>query len=407
MIFDRAIRRLKNESGQVILTLDDPKGWNAGIDYGSSKLSAMKISAVNRCVEAISNSMSKIPFFVMHRETKERADHRIMQPLKLRPNEAMAPSVFKKLIETHRLCWGNAYIALIRSPSTGYVQEMIPLPPDYVTPHLDEDGLLWYGFVNPRNGERRKIRSYDVVHLKAFSEDGIKGISVLERAAQTIRSAHSVQQYEGKLYSQNARPAGVLKVASMLEKGAKDKIREEWEQVHSGVDNQFRIAVLDLGMEYQQISLSPKDTQFVESKEVTVGDIARFFGVPMYMLMAGNQSYNANNQNSIEYVKNTLAPILVQYEEEMTYKILSDLEIARGWEIKGNLNAELRGDVEARGTWYKNMREAGAFSVNDIRALEDQAGVPGGDVRLASLNYVPLDLFEELSKNRNEKGGRG
>jgi len=84
---------------------------------------------------------------------------------------------------------------------------------------------------------------------------------------------------------------------------------------------------------------------------------------------------------------------------------LFDSELAKNWKIKINMMAELRGDVSSRGNWYKAMRECGAFSVNDICNLEDVPNVPGGETRYASLNYVPLELFEELSKNRNAGGG--
>ena len=399
MIFSRAVRRFRN---QTYLTLQSTDGWDILPGQTVSQTTAMKVSAVNACVEVLSNSISKLPMFVINKNTKERLQHPLNRLLSIRPNEAMAPSVFKKLIETHRLLWGNAYILPIRSNLNARVTELIPLPAGYTVPYIDDNGLLWYVLTLPTTGEQRKFRSWDILHLKAYSEDGITGISILSRAAEVINTSKAAQTYENKLYSQSAKPSGVLKVASKLDKKAKDKIRQEWDRIHSGVDKSFRIAVLDLGMEYQQIGMTQRDAQFVESKTVTVEDIARFFGVPLYKINAGKQSYSSNEQNSIEYVVNTLHPIVEQYEEEFTYKLLFNTEIERGLEIKANMNAELRGDFASRGAWYKNMREVGAFSVNDILALEDMPPVEGGDTRLASLNYVPLEDFKELSRNRNQ-----
>ena len=99
----------------------------------------------------------------------------------------------------------------------------------------------------------------------------------------------------------------------------------------------------------------------------------------------------------------TLHPIVSQYEEELTWKLLTPSEIGRGLEIRMNMMAELRGDFGSRGTWFRTLREIGAFSVNDIRALEDLPDVEGGDERYASLNYVPLSLWRELSVNRNQE----
>lgn len=385
-----------------IITLESADGWTKGLPFmGNLKTRAMKISAVNACVETISNSMSKLPAFAMDKKTRKRVDHPLTRLLNERPNEAMAPSVFKKLVEVNRLCNGNAYILIFRSARTGALQELIPLQPECVMPYIDYDGRLWFIYTNPRTGEMRKLHPADVMHLMAYSNDGINGISVLERAKETIATAEAAQTYEKKVYENNNRPSGVLKIQSSLDKGAKDKVREEWANIHEGADNAFRVAVLDLGMEYQPISLSNKDTQFVESKSVTVEDIARFFTVPLYKINAGKQSYSSNEQNGIEYVVNTIHPVSAQYEEEYTYKGLFLSEREKGLEIKLNIMAELKGDNASRGGWYKTMRETGVFSVNDINELEDRPDVEGGDTRYASLNYVPLNLFEKLSINRN------
>jgi HK97 family phage portal protein len=383
------------------MTLNDPVEWLTGVTTGTTQTGAMKLSAVNACVECITNSLSKLPIFVMDSNTKAHIKHPLLSILCDRPNEAMTPSVYKKLIQTNILMKGNGYGLIVRSPNTARPQELIPICSDYITPWIDNNGKLWYIFTHPRTGEVRKLDNFDILHYKAYSEDGITGISVLSRASDVINTAKAAQNYENKLYTHNARPSGVLKADAELDKPAKDKIRNEWESIHNGVDNAFRIAVLDLGLSYQPISLSNRDAQFVESKTVSIEDIARFYGVPLYKINSGKQSYSSNEQNGIEYVVNTLHPYVTQYEEEDTYKLLFDSEKRKGLEVRRNMMAELKGDTASRGAWYKNMREMGAFSVNDVLGLEDMPNVPGGHTRNASLNYVPLELFEELSKNRN------
>ena len=187
----------------------------------------------------------------------------------------------------------------------------------------------------------------------------------------------------------------------------KERLREEWERVHSGPANAQRIAVLDLGLDYKPLSISNRDAQFVEQAALSVEDIARVFGVPLYKLQAGKQSYSSNEQNAIEYVVGTLHPNATIWEQELLYKLLNPQDVARGLRIRGNLMAELRGDFNSRGTWYRNMRDNGAFSVNDIRALEDMPDVDGGDEHYASLNYVPLQDWRELSRERAMQGGGG
>ena len=134
---------------------------------------------------------------------------------------------------------------------------------------------------------------------------------------------------------------------------------------------------------------------------MTIRDIARFFGVPLYKLQEGKQAYSSNEQNSIEYVVGTLQPIVTQYEEVQTWGLLTNSDLRNAWELRINMMAELRGDTASRAAWYKTMREVGGFSVNDILELEDMPRVDGGDERLASLNYVPLSMWAELSMKRN------
>ena len=215
------------------------------------------------------------------------------------------------------------------------------------------------------------------------------------------------------------QPSGVLQVESDIsgymdvpqEDGSvkkvpmKDVVRAEWEKYNSGPGNAGRVAILDNGMSYHAISISQRDAQFVENAELTVRDIARFFGVPLYKLQEGKQSYNSNEQNAIEYITGTLHPIVTQYEQEATEKLLTPRETAQGLEIRMNMMAELRGDSSSRGSWYSTMHQLGAYSVNDILALEDMPDVEGGDEHVASLNYVPLALWRELSVERNKTNG--
>jgi len=360
----------------------------------------MKIAAVNNCVEVLSNSIAKLPFFVMDYNTKKHLNHSVLDLLSVRPNEVMTPSVFKKLIECQRLLKGNAYIYIERD-GHGKPQRLVPLPPDNVSIEIEKNFINYIFTEN--NGKKTIISGENIIHLKAYSEDGIHGISVLERARQTIDTAGNHQSYENNFFRKNARPSGVLTIPTLLASEAKDKISDEWEKRYSGIEGMFRPAILDGGLDYKQMGISQRDSQFIESKEVSVQDICRFFNVPLYKVQAGKQSYNSNEQNAIEYVGNTLAPIVIQYEEEFTYKLFTDSEIRQSIEIKCNMNAELRGDYAARAQFYKSQREVGALSANDIRAYEDLESIEGGDIYLASLNYCPLDLFEEMTKERNIK----
>lgn len=186
----------------------------------------------------------------------------------------------------------------------------------------------------------------------------------------------------------------------------KDVIRDEWEKTYSGPDKAFRVAILDHGLKYQPLAVSQKDSDFIQQQNITVEDIARFFQIPLYKLQAGKQSYNSNEQNAVEYLR-TLQPRVTALEEEQSWKLLLPSERAAGLEIRYNMRALLRSDDKSRAEYYRLMREMGAYGVNDILALEDMPDTPGGEERLASLNYVPLSDWKRLSLERNtQRGGK-
>lgn len=378
---------------------------------------ALKISAFYRAVDIRSDSIGKLPVKVKDTRTRqEQKDHYLTQVLQVAPNEAMTPFIYRKLVETRRIIQGNAYVWIYRS-GNGYPVETIPLPPGSCTPYVDPlSGKLWYIAQDPKSGQLFKLHPEDILHYKGVTLDGINGISLLSQAARVLRVEESRDQYEYAVYQNGGHPAGVLQTESDLSRipavqadgstvNYKDTIRKEWERIHAGPGNAFRVAVLDNGLKYTPISMSHADAQFVQSKAVTVEDIARFTGVPQNLLFTGKQSYSSNEQNSLDYVKYTLHPTVLQYEEEDSRKLLVASDLENGMWVERNMMAELRGDSASRMTWYRGMREIGAISVNEIREKEDMGSVEGGDELYASLNYVPLSDWAELSKKRNSPTG--
>ena len=381
---------------------------------------ARKLSAVDRCMSILAGSMAKLPSYIFDSKSRERPGHPLLHLLNVRPNEAMTPSVRKEVLENSRLEGGNGYDWIVRDPQTGRVAELIPVPWYLVQPWKDTAGRIWYTVTHPFTGEPMVLPREDVCHYKGATRDGLTGISVLRRAADTLASARAAQEYERAYYESGGQPSGVLKTDADLggwAEGAdgkplqradgslvslKDQLRSEWEKVHAGPKNGHRVAILDLGLDYKPIAASNQEAQFIESKEVSIRDIARYFGVPLYKLGEGKEAYSSNEQNAIEYVVGTLHPIVTQYEEEQTWKLLTDREIAAGLDVRINLMAELRGDSNARMHVYQTMLQEGVYSVNDVRALEDLPDILGGSEHRASLNYVPLSMWPELSQKRAE-----
>lgn len=377
--------------------------------------SAQRLSAVYAAVDIRSDDMSCLPSYVIDTDTRQRTNHPILYLLNVRPNAMMTPTVRKKLLERSVLLTGNAYDWIIRDPVSRRPVELVPIPGNLVQIWVDDHRNCWYDVTDPVTGRQFRLPQEDVCHYRGPTNDGIRGMSFLTYAAQTVQAGLAAQAYNKTFYESGGQPSGILTVegdfsgyvldqdGNPTTKTQKDAIREEWEKTHGGPTNANKVAVLDYGMKYTPLAISQKDAMFIEQSQATVEDIARYSGVPLYKLQAGKQSYNSNEQNAIEY-QGRLLPRVSQMEEEQTWKLLSMEDIHAGVEIRMNMMALLRSDQSSRATYYQKMHQEGVYSINDIRALEDMPGVAGGEQHSVSLNYVPLDLWRELSIHRN--GGK-
>ena len=330
----------------------------------------------------------------------------------------MTPQVRRKLLERSILYTGNAYDWIIRDSVSRRPVELIPIVGSLVQVKQDTFGCLWYHVTNPYTREVFTIPQEDICHYKGPSDDGVTGQSVLTYAAATVQAGLAAQDYNRAFYESGGQPSGILTVEGDFSgyvegpdgqptgKTQKDAIREEWDKIHSGAANAHKIAVLDYGMKYQALSISQKDAMFIEQQSQTVEDIARYFMMPLYKLQSGKQSYNSNEQNAIEYM-GRLQPRVSQMEEEQTWKLLSMDDIRAGLEIRANMMALLRSDQKSRAEYYRIMHQEGAYSINDIRALDDMPDVDGGDEHAISLNYIPLSLWRQLSLLRNGGSSAG
>jgi HK97 family phage portal protein len=379
----------------------------------------MKLAVVFRCVDLLSDYLSMLPFFVVDTFTRQKVDdatvRQIRYLLNIRPNKTMTAAEFWKCLEKDRLQHGNGYAQII-SAGNGVVQHLEYIQAERVRVRK-VGGVLLYDIQCERGMET--LLQGEILHFKGISDDGRVGKSVLSYAQETIASMTFQERFAKNFYENGGRPSGILsyetdlsdvikkRIANGLdtnEDGFKEKIRKDWQNKVS--KNPGGVAVLDNGVKYQSVQpISQKDMAFVESKEVNIADIARYFGVPLYLLFTGKESYQSNEQNKIAFVTDKINPIVTNYEQELTYKLFVPERYRNGITIKGNLNVLLRGDIGARANFYEKMRNMGAMSVNDIRGKEDMPDIDGGDVYLASLNYVPLADFQELSKKRNDNKG--
>ena len=187
----------------------------AGTETGESF--ARKLSAVDRCIEILSDSIGKLPNYLFDSKTRRRIpDDPVLQRLNIRPNEAMTPTIRKKVLETSRLVDGNGYDWILRDERTGRIRELIPVPGYLVEPWQDLSGRVWYTVTHPWTGEPMVLPNEDICHYKGATRDGLKGVAVLRRASEVIASARAQQQYELGFYENGGQPSGVLQTDADL-----------------------------------------------------------------------------------------------------------------------------------------------------------------------------------------------
>ena len=376
---------------------------------------ALKLSAVYSAISTISNTMSKIPFSVINRFTKEKVDNANLYNLL-----NLQPDLNTNVVDAHKNLWvrnlykGEAFCVPIRKYRSNEVERLVYVDNDSVTKDIDVNGIVHYNVTMP-NGDKIRLRYDEIIHLKEFTLNGIDGISPLEYARHTVQTGLNQTIFEKAFYENYGRPNDYLKTATDLsskkikktrqkadgtveeyEVSLKDILRDEWAKAHSG-DRLYSTAILDNGLEYGTVvQITPEQMQFVSSKNVTVEDIARFFdmGNCLHKLGMGKQTYSTNEQGQISYVTETIVPRLRKWEMELTLKLLTQEQRDKGWVVKGNINAELRGDTANRATWYEKMQQMGAYTINTILELEDMPNIgEEGDVRLVGPNKTPLDVL--------------
>lgn len=381
MILSKALNNSVSYNGKTIEQIfsDVLTVGNNGI----SPENVEKLGAVAAAHRILTNSMAAMPWQIRRREGENRleADHAIAYPLKTRANAYMTPMMAEKILYSRAFWYGVGY-AYIERDERGAVSEIIPIPVEPEILMNPRDNMRWYKFTVPETEAygRTLSRSFAESQLLIYrfeSYDGTNGRGMLSLARDTMDADLKAQKYGNKFYANGARLSGVVEVDASLGKEKRDLLKEEFNAKYSG-DNAFRVAVLDLGMKYTQLGISQQEAQYIENREFSVEEISRFSGVPLYMLQAGKQSYQSNEQQQLDFVVNTLTPHLVQLEQEFKYKLYSREDIQNGYYLKKNVASLLRGTHEARANYYTKMVSIGGMNPDEIRADEDRSPIPDG-----------------------------
>lgn len=374
--------------------------------------SAMQMTAVYSCVRILAEAVAGLPLHLYRYKEdggKERAiDNNLYHLLHDEPNKEMSSFIFRETLMTHLLLWGNAYAQIIRN-GKGEVIALYPLMPNKMTVDRDENGELYY--IYTKSSEEAKtmegatvyLTPREVLHIPGLGFDGLVGYSPIAMAKNAIGLAIATEEYGAKFFANGAAPSGVLEHPGTIKDPS--RLRENWNSTFGGSANSGKVAVLEEGMKYTPISISPEQAQFLETRKFQIDEIARIFRVPPHMVGDLEKSSFSNiEQQSLEFVKYTLDPWVIRWEQSLSRSLLNEDE-KRKYFFKFNLEGLLRGDYESRMSGYATARQNGWMSANDIRELENLDKIPaedGGDLYLINGNMLPLNKAGAYANKEKE-----
>ncbi|WP_291208992.1 phage portal protein [Hyphomonas sp.] len=392
--------------------LNDDRGWLLRMIGGKTKagpevneFTAPYLPVVYACWNRIANPIARFPISIRRPKkgggSREVRNHPMSRSLALRPNPFMGSRTLRKTVQAHALGWGNGYIEIERN-GRGQAVALWPLLPDKTKPKKDVGSDAPY-FETVIGGQTFKLPHDNVLHIMDLSHDGYVGLSPVRLAQQAIGTGLAMEEFGAKFFANEAKSGGFLLHPGKLSGGAKENIGKAKDkrsdpgadvERQGGLDNAHRIKVLEEGMKFIPTTIPPEDAQFLGTREFNIAEIARIYDVPLILLQSHEKSTSWGTgveQLMIGFVRQTIEPWVAAWEQELNWKLFNEEERAKGYFVKFNMNALLRGDMQARAMFYKELFSLAGLTPNNILALEDMDPIgPEGDQRFVSNNVQPL-----------------
>lgn len=392
--FNRNTPLVSEKRDQSGVPIDNPNMWDTTFMGGHSSPggTALGLATVLACVRVISESVASLPLELF--EKKEGGNSEIAGGNELHylinqePSNRYTSFTWREAMQQDATLDGNGYSEILRDKN-GTPTEIIYHQAKNITPKLTKGSRVVYEIKLDEN-KTRIIQPHNMVHVPAMCFNGIVGKSPLTIARETFESALAAQNYGGNLYKNGVRLSGVLQHPTELSDAAYNRLRDSWEKQYHGAHNAGKTAILESGLMFKEISMSPEDAQFIETRGFQNSEIARIFRVPLHLLQILDRATFSNiEQQGIDFVTHTIRPWIKRWEQELNRKLIPVKDRDKLF-IRFNLNALMRGDAASRSSYYNTMFNIGALNPNDIRRLESMNTYEGGDKY-----YTPLNMTDD------------
>ena len=375
----------------------EKRSINYNMPFGASTQvtpdKAMTFSAVWAAIRLLSESVSTLPINVYKTEKngdKSEVNNELSYLLKYQPNTYQNKNVFIEKIMMDLLTNGNSYVKIVRN-RLGRPIELLPFKYNDIETYV-LDNKVYY--TDEESGET--IDSENMLHFKLITgSDGITGLSPIEQCRAAIGWYGDLEEFGRTFFKNGAKLSGILKTDRALSETAIDRLRNSFNNNYSQLSGSNQTAVLEEGLSFQPVSISADQAQFLASRQFSVSEVARIFGLPPHLLRdLSKSSFNNIEMQSQEFVSYTLMPYLNKIELEMGLKLFRKSNVGREY-VKFNVNGLLRGNVKDRADYYKTAITNGWMSINEVRKFEEMNMIDSGSKHFMQMNMTTIEKIGE------------
>lgn len=352
------------------------------------------LAAAYACVNLLAGTQASLPLMVYRTDSAGvrtvARDHPLYFVLHDSPNYDQTSVDFWEFMCAGLELQGNAY-ALIEKRSGGQINSLTPINPSIVTVKRLMDGSIEYAW--SQDGKSQRVTQENILHIRGFGGNPLGGVSPLAMCRQTFYGALSAESAAARMFANGAMPSGVLSTEKTLTPAQRQIAEELLADKFTGALNAGRPMLLDNGVKWEQLTISPEDAQMLETRRFGVEEVCRIFGVPPHMIGHTENSTSWGTgleQQTLGFTKFTLRRRLKRIETALEKQLLTLAERRSGLTIEFNLEGLLRGDSAGRAAFYQTMTQMGAMTVNEVRALENLPPLDGGEVARVQMQNRPL-----------------
>lgn len=353
----------------------EPTASGAEVD----EITAMNTSAVWQATNLISSSVASLP--IMVNDISDDNPHHVgwsepgQRLLGVEPNPEMTPFIFKETLQAHALTWGNGYAQIEwADPGAKTIPLALwPLLPNQCRPQRRLTGELFYEFHAHEPGEvDAELAPEDVLHIPGLGFDGTVGYPVIQLARESIGLNLATEQFGASFFGRGATPGGIIEHPAELSEPARKNLRESWESLHRGVTNAHRIAILEEGAKFTTTGESPEQSQFLQTRQFQIVEVARWFNIPPHMLRDLSAATFSNIEHQqLEFLMYTLLPWLIRWTQEIQRKLYRRGPwMSRRVDAMFDATKLLKADITTRFAAYSTARNGGWYTINDILRSE-------------------------------------